>query len=843
MPFLDYHTRDMSQSNSITLSTSQAVFTLVFSFFALILLNGYAQNLVADYRSNTWLVLVGVILGMGAVILSARGRVTLERDALELAGFVMVVLGVWLYFVLPSLPTLLPPTHSSDAVRHYLQVMFSFPEGKLVSWYPAAGAFVAATFAHWLNVDPLRVLHPTAASFIALSAGAVYGMTSALLPKRRASKLFALFAAAFLFVPWSYFAGIILGEQYFYAQAFAQFFVLAALWYTASYAERAHWIFAALIGAALLGVVAAYPILVPLPIALFALVVFAQIFVNRQGRRAIILLIVFIALMILAGVALERGGVLEFRTVNISTTGDVGEGGVATPSLETLGGLFFLLLAGVGVLLAWRDGVIGKTVLAFLLAWLLQLAAFFVVQRFLPISTYRVDKTFYILVFPLAMLAARAVARLFERVSPFIEASPRVMFGAWIAVIVIVSTSVIVWRSPQTFTLFTEDELQTALWAKQNLDTYKIAYLDPEPVRAYWLAFGIWRETLPNEWFQWIPAGSKLGPSTFDEWARDPTWHPQVLVRDGGAIDQSPLRVVHQTGTSAILERALPRVAPPAPSVPARWYFGTALKMLGYDLPRASFAPGETIMLTTYTESVYPPSATVGWRVELIDRAGNVVSKAERAPFNDKYPVQRWTADIVARDVWNLPFDARALPGVYELRMGLYRREDGEPLSAFQLSSEGVIQKQLFAAPLTRVKIPLPPPSADDMRAATRLNARVGDDFALAGYALETDRSSRTAQVMLYWQSIAKTDNDYTVFVHVLDASGKIIAQSDAQPANGTYPTLIWDAQELVKDTHSLAIPADARAPFALEIGMYDAATGKRLAVGNDDKIILNLGF
>jgi hypothetical protein len=76
-------------------------------------------------------------------------------------------------------------------------------------------------FSHWLGWAPLRVLHLTAASFVALSAGAVYGVTCALLPRRRVSRIAALLAPALLFVPWSYFAGIIDGEQYFFAQALA----------------------------------------------------------------------------------------------------------------------------------------------------------------------------------------------------------------------------------------------------------------------------------------------------------------------------------------------------------------------------------------------------------------------------------------------------------------------------------------------------------------------------------------------------------------------------------------------------------------------------------------------
>jgi len=831
---MDFTSREARvKSAPLVCSAALSGFALVFIFLALILLNGYAQNLVADYRSNTWLVLLGVLVGIGALLWLARGRVTVARDGFEFAGFVFVTLGVWLYLVAPSLPTWLPPTHSSDAVRHYLQMMFSYPHGTLVSWYPAGGAFVAATFAHWSFADPLRVLHPTAALFVALSAGAVYGLACDALPKTRAAKMIALLAPAALFAPWAYFAGIIMDEQYFFAQAFAHYFVIAALWFAARYAASPHWIFAALAGVAVLGVVVAYPILVPLPLALCALVLLARI----RTRRALFALAILILAMALLGGALERGGILQFRTATISTSSEVGEGGVANPSLENLGGAIFVALALMGAPLAWRAHAIGKTLVAFLAAWLLQLGAFAALQLFIPISAYRVDKSFYILAYPLALFAAYPLARLLERVAPRIERAPRVAMLAACALIVV---GVLGLRPPRAYAPLTESEIAVARWAKENLDTYQINDVERDTTRAYWLAFGLWRETLPNEWFQWMPAGAKLGPATFDAWRTDPGWAPYLFVRDVGAVRDASLRGVFQAGASAILQKDLPAQARAQPSLRDEWTFRATLKLLGYDLARTTFAPGETISLTTHSETIYPPRDTVRWRIELVNRAGAVMSQAEADPFANKYPLQRWSPGIVARDAWSLPMPAQATPGAYDVRLGLFRRTDGDLTSVFRMSPSGAITQHLAHAPLARIKVPLVPPSADELRAATPVNARVGEAFELTRYAVTVDRDSRAATVVLYWQSVAPVAKSYTVFVHLLDASGNLIAQSDALPAHNAYPTDIWDAREIVTDVHTLSVPANARAPLSLIVGMYDAQTGQRLPSGNRDHVILD---
>ncbi|MCX7838218.1 MAG: hypothetical protein N2559_02005 [Anaerolineae bacterium] len=846
-------------------STSQTLFTFILLVFFFTLLNGYLHNLVADYRADATLVLIGVIVEMTLVLALARRWIAIEFDGFEAAGFVVVVLGVWAYFIYAALPTLLPPTHSSDAVRVYQQVMFTYPKGTLVSWYPAGGTFVTAMLARWLGIEPLRVLHPVAASFLALSAGAVYGITCALLPPRPLSKIIALVAPALLFVPWSYFAGMINWEQYFFAQAFAQYFTLAALWYTLSYARapRVAWI--VLIGVALLGTVAAYPLFVVLPLALFGVVLCVPLIIARvrhqsldeppeslrrsplSVRRAAIILGIFIALLLLMIVALQQGGILELIGVEKALRSEVGAGGVTRPSLDTLGGPVFLALAAIGAWFAWREGAAGKTILGLLLVWLAQLVALLVLQPFWQISGYRVDKTFYILVFPLAILATLALAQGIARIAARVNWSAREYRGVFFATIIVLSVAVFVFRPPKVYSPLTESEIQVAQWAKGFFNnTYQIAYLEQDTISAYWLSLGIWEERVPNEWFQWIPPGRKMGPPTFDEWYHDDAWQDKLLVR---YLDEVPvkMRVVYRVGESAILEKEPPQVSGPMPEHRApphlvEMNFDNTLTILGYEIAKTTFAPGEVISITTHIQTLYPPPASVGWRVELVDRAERVVSRVEAEPFGGKYPLQRWPPGKYALEHWQIPLPSQLAPGSYDLRLALFRRVDGELIDAMPIFSTSMADWR-FYAPLTRIKIPLTPSSADELRTAKPLHARVGDAFALSHYTLDVDRTTNRVHVTLYWQSVAPSQTDYTVFVHLLDASGAIVAQRDVPPRDGTYPTSIWEIGEIIKDEYELQIPANARAPFSLAIGMYLPSTQQRLPIGASDHIRIDLGF
>jgi hypothetical protein len=112
-----------------------------------------------------------------------------------------------------------------------------------------------------------------------------------------------------------------------------------------------------------------------------------------------------------------------------------------------------------------------------------------------------------------------------------------------------------------------------------------------------------------------------------------------------------------------------------------------------------------------------------------------------------------------------------------------------------------------------------------------QLQARLGDQFALAGFdAPERIVPGQTMTVTLVWQALGETDQDVKVFVHLLDADGRVVAQSDAVPAGWTRPTSGWQAGEYVTDAHVLEIRRDMPpGEYRLVAGMYDSTTGQRL--------------
>ena len=102
--------------------------------------------------------------------------------------------------------------------------------------------------------------------------------------------------------------------------------------------------------------------------------------------------------------------------------------------------------------------------------------------------------------------------------------------------------------------------------------------------------------------------------------------------------------------------------------------------------------------------------------------------------------------------------------------------------------------------------------------------ARFGEHITLDGFTLPTTRLTPgdILQLDLYWHTDATLTERYKVFVHVLDSSGQIVAQTDREPGGGLVPTSTWKPNETVIDRYGVLIPPETPAgAYAVAVGCY----------------------
>ncbi len=100
----------------------------------------------------------------------------------------------------------------------------------------------------------------------------------------------------------------------------------------------------------------------------------------------------------------------------------------------------------------------------------------------------------------------------------------------------------------------------------------------------------------------------------------------------------------------------------------------------------------------------------------------------------------------------------------------------------------------------------------------------VPESIKFLGYDLLTNSINPGDKITLTlnWQTTQDLNTDYTSYVHIITEEGRRIAQSDHQPGGDLYPSSYWQTNEVLRDSHTLVIPADAAAGlYKVRVGMY----------------------
>jgi uncharacterized membrane protein len=261
------------------------------------------------------------------------------------------------------------------------------------------------------------------------------------------------------------------------------------------------------------------------------------------------------------------------------------------------------------------------------------------------------------------------------------------------------------------------------------------------------------------------------------------------------------------------------------------------LQLLAYQVSPQVLRSGETIQVDFHwfgLQDVLPDGLV---RVRLLGRNDDPLGETTFVP-NLRY-------DRVSTDRISWPIGETSLPTRGRLQFQwLDNAGDAVPLVTRNRHPAG---KKIELLPIKVVPAQSPHYVFQEF-----VNARFGEAITLLGYNLSTDNTSlgHALHLTLYWRAEASLTDDYTVFVHLLDAAGTPVAQTDGQPLDGDYPTTLWAAGEQIEDARSIPLEKVTAGEYRLGVGWYLLATGERLpaidAAGDrlpGDVVILERGL
>ncbi len=234
----------------------------------------------------------------------------------------------------------------------------------------------------------------------------------------------------------------------------------------------------------------------------------------------------------------------------------------------------------------------------------------------------------------------------------------------------------------------------------------------------------------------------------------------------------------------------------------------------GHITPEQPVQPGDTADMTFYLQNRRPIDDNLNVLVRLIGADGSELLRDEGWPWGS--PTTTWEPDDVWPDGHRLVIPETAQPGYYAIEVGFYNPADLEPYG------DPAIIGHLAVG------------DGDYFSEASTPLVRFGNTIDLLRAELPDEplQPGDQAPVHLVWRGEQRPDAGYTVFVHLLDMNGNLVAQVDAPPLGGFFPTSNWLPGLSVTDGLDLQLPADLSAgSYQVSLGMYDSADQQRLTV------------
>jgi len=206
------------------------------------------------------------------------------------------------------------------------------------------------------------------------------------------------------------------------------------------------------------------------------------------------------------------------------------------------------------------------------------------------------------------------------------------------------------------------------------------------------------------------------------------------------------------------------------------------------------------------------------WRVQ--DAAGATLAQLDTQPGYGFQPSTLWLAGAWTADWLALRLPTALADGDYPLVMRLYDPAGGQTVLTRRVGvltwADGAWQAGPHVPSFT-----LP----DGLAPAEVTFGGDGSPLiALRGYELA--REVDVLRLTLTWQALTGAPGDFTRFVHLLDASGAIVAQADGAPAADSYPTGQWLSGEVVADALTFDLSALPPGAYRLATGFYSPTGG-----------------
>lgn len=245
---------------------------------------------------------------------------------------------------------------------------------------------------------------------------------------------------------------------------------------------------------------------------------------------------------------------------------------------------------------------------------------------------------------------------------------------------------------------------------------------------------------------------------------------------------------------------------------------GNGMVLVETSLSARDVSPDAVLEVDLIWGTTATPGENLGLELGLVNEERGE-GQTERFEILPSWPTQEWPVNAIVRDEYAFQIDPWPGAGRHAVVARLIRMDDGQ-----RMGQEAEVGEVILHMPERVFSIP---------SMEQEVGAHFGDALQLLGYDLDIDADA--ARVTLHWNPLRRMETSYKFFVHLYSAeSREVAAQKDVIPYDWGYPTVWWEAEEVVSDSIRVSLDEVPSGQYLLAAGVYDPETAERLPVSGE---------
>jgi 4-amino-4-deoxy-L-arabinose transferase-like glycosyltransferase len=270
------------------------------------------------------------------------------------------------------------------------------------------------------------------------------------------------------------------------------------------------------------------------------------------------------------------------------------------------------------------------------------------------------------------------------------------------------------------------------------------------------------------------------------------------FVRAGDAVPQSllneamlwPLRFLGLVAILAPMTVIATQYGTPEPinelpprANPVYAEFGD-VALVGYERVDRRYLPGEEVAVTLFWEVLEQSERDNSIFMSFVDVNGQEIGRYSSYPGAGTLRTSVWEVGDIYPDKYVIAIDQGAFGRYpFDLQVEWENLEINKSISATNAEGDMIEPVLLDMGAVVSVRLESLPQGFAEIQ--LELQPNFDEAIRLHEFFIDTNRN----EVILHWQAENTLEDNYTVFVHVLDEDGDIVEQSDIPPS---LPTRYW---------------------------------------------------